>query len=540
MKPLESHTKEELIALIRRLLVRIEKLEAEVAKLRKNSSNSSKSPSSDIVKPPKPAKRKEKGKWRIGGQPGHRKHEREPFRPEDLDDTRQYTLDRCPDCGGRLRKSRRPDRVVQQVELIERPVEIVEHRSPARWCPSCRRHVHAPLPPAVANGGLIGPASPAGAAQADPAVDRVADTEYDADGRPRYGKTYNNNLATPFVTETIYDAHGRVERVIDPEGHYAAYDYAPNGRFHERATYDGVGLQSLVVQSYDGLDRPVLLKAEGPPDLLTNLEYDGLDRTVVTVDPNAVCRAVTYDLAGRPTSICEDRYGPLQRETCLTYNRLGRLVTRMAENRASDGTPLPPQVTTYRHDSLGRTTRVVYPDAPPADHDDPVACTDCVRLTYDYAGRPLQRQDQRNTTHFTFDARGQLHARTTGAARDTYHYDALGRIIRAARGTPTDEEAVASTRRSYTGLGDLGCEVQTIRKGTPRATDYDYDQAGNRTLLGYPDGEVLTYTPTALNQVDSILRAGSPLVQYGYLGRQLHTRTTTTDAPGGATTYRQT
>ena len=157
MKPLESHTKEELIALIRRLLVRIEKLEAEVAKLRKNSSNSSKSPSSDIVKPPKPAKRKEKGKWRIGGQPGHRKHEREPFRPEDLDDTRQYTLDRCPDCGGRLRKSRRPDRVVQQVELIERPVEIVEHRSPACWCPSCRRHVYAPLPPAVANGGLIGP-----------------------------------------------------------------------------------------------------------------------------------------------------------------------------------------------------------------------------------------------------------------------------------------------------------------------------------------------------------------------------------------------
>ncbi len=38
MKPLESHTKEELIALIRRMLVRIEKLEAEVARLGKNSS----------------------------------------------------------------------------------------------------------------------------------------------------------------------------------------------------------------------------------------------------------------------------------------------------------------------------------------------------------------------------------------------------------------------------------------------------------------------------------------------------------------------
>ncbi len=48
-KSRESYTKEELIARVRRLLVRIEKLEAEVVKVRKSSSNSSKPPSSDIV-----------------------------------------------------------------------------------------------------------------------------------------------------------------------------------------------------------------------------------------------------------------------------------------------------------------------------------------------------------------------------------------------------------------------------------------------------------------------------------------------------------
>jgi len=387
---------------------------------------------------------------------------------------------------------------------------------------------------------LADPASAARADQADPAVDRVADTEYDADGRPRYRKTYNNNVATPLTTETLYDALGRVYRVTDPLGNYAATEYAPNGRFHERTIHDGVGLRALVADSYDGHDRAIILKAEGPPDLFTTLTYDGLDRTIVTGDPNGVYRAVAYDLVGRPTNVYEDWSGPLQRETCLTYNRLGQLVLRIAENRASNGAALPEQVTTYRHDPLGRTTRVVYPDAPPGQHANPGACSDCVRLAYDYAGRPLQRQDQRNTTDFAFDARGQLHARTTGAARDTYYYDALGRIRQAARGTTTDEEAVAGSQRSYTGLGDLDCEVQTIRKGTPRTTDYDYDQAGNQTLLGYPDGEALTYTPTALNQVDSILRAGNPLVQYGYQGRQLHTRTTTTDAPGEATTYRQT
>ena len=67
MKPLESYATEELIALVRQLLARIEKLEAEVARLRRDSSNSSKPPSSDIVKPPK---RKENGKRRIVGFAG--------------------------------------------------------------------------------------------------------------------------------------------------------------------------------------------------------------------------------------------------------------------------------------------------------------------------------------------------------------------------------------------------------------------------------------------------------------------------------------
>ena len=47
-------------------------------------------------------------------------------------------------------------RVVQQVEIVERPVEIVEHRAEACWCRRCRKVVHAPLPAAVRKGGLLG------------------------------------------------------------------------------------------------------------------------------------------------------------------------------------------------------------------------------------------------------------------------------------------------------------------------------------------------------------------------------------------------
>lgn len=132
-------------------------LAAQVAKLLKNSSNSSKPPSSDVVKPPKPPASRGKTQRKIGGQPGHPKHDREPFGSEELDDTRQYRLGRCPDCGGQLQRSQAEARVVQQVEVIDRPVEIVEHRSEACWCRRCQKTIYAPLPPEVEKGGLAGP-----------------------------------------------------------------------------------------------------------------------------------------------------------------------------------------------------------------------------------------------------------------------------------------------------------------------------------------------------------------------------------------------
>jgi transposase len=157
MKLPEECSREELITTIRELRAHLVVLEAEIARLRKNSSNSSKPPSSDIVKPPKPPVPPGCKKRHIGGQPGHPKHDREPFGPEELDDMRRHQLNRCPDCGGKVKPSRSDDRVVQQVEIIERPVKIVEHRSEACWCPHCQKAFYAPLPPAVEKGGLAGP-----------------------------------------------------------------------------------------------------------------------------------------------------------------------------------------------------------------------------------------------------------------------------------------------------------------------------------------------------------------------------------------------
>ena len=149
----------ELEAEVAALKAEVARLAELVAKLSKNSSNSSKPPSSDIVKPPKGTASNTKGrkKRKIGGQPGHPKHEREPFAPEELDEIREYELGRCPECGGGVRPRRRRKQVVQQVELIRRPVEVIEHRAQGGWCRRCQRIVYAPLPASVEQGGVLGP-----------------------------------------------------------------------------------------------------------------------------------------------------------------------------------------------------------------------------------------------------------------------------------------------------------------------------------------------------------------------------------------------
>src|ERR1035437_385222 len=135
---------------------RVVELKAENARLKKNSSNSSKPPSSDIVKPPKPPL-PHGGQRKIGGKHGHARHEREPITPEQIDRVENYTLHECPDCGGRVRPLAGPPRVLQQIELLPKPVEVVEHRAGACQCMRCGKIHYATLPPQVAQGGLIGP-----------------------------------------------------------------------------------------------------------------------------------------------------------------------------------------------------------------------------------------------------------------------------------------------------------------------------------------------------------------------------------------------
>jgi transposase len=144
------------------LQARLEALSAEFVKLReqlatsrKDSSTSSKPPSSDIVKA-KPAQDANAGKRAIGGQPGHPKHDRQPFPAEQVSRFFVHPLDACPCCSGPLRRNGDLAHVVQQIDIEQPSLVIEQHTSPEYWCVYCQRGCKAAMPLHIVRGGLVG------------------------------------------------------------------------------------------------------------------------------------------------------------------------------------------------------------------------------------------------------------------------------------------------------------------------------------------------------------------------------------------------
>ena len=142
---------------LEKLKAQIVSLQSQLAKAQKHSGNSSKPPSSDIVRKPAPRKRGRPRKRRIGGQPGHPRHERTPFAAEDLDQAWEWRYEACPCCAGRLIDAPEPAPMLQQVEILPDPVSIEEHRSVPQWCARCGKTFYPEWPEALRKAGLLGP-----------------------------------------------------------------------------------------------------------------------------------------------------------------------------------------------------------------------------------------------------------------------------------------------------------------------------------------------------------------------------------------------
>lgn len=108
------------------LRARVRQLEEKIARLERNSSNSSKPPSSDIVNPR--AASSKGGKAKRGGRPGHKKHTRQPFTPDQIDKTVIHELPSAEVRRRNLTPLDETESAQVQVDLPEKFYTVVDHR----------------------------------------------------------------------------------------------------------------------------------------------------------------------------------------------------------------------------------------------------------------------------------------------------------------------------------------------------------------------------------------------------------------------------
>ena len=91
-----------------------------------------------------------------GGQPGHEKKSMEAFSEEEVTETIEHTLDRCPLCGGALEEldeADTKDEADYEVRIIKK-----RHRFKKYLCKECGKIVRAPIPRQLKEKNQYGPA----------------------------------------------------------------------------------------------------------------------------------------------------------------------------------------------------------------------------------------------------------------------------------------------------------------------------------------------------------------------------------------------
>jgi len=216
------------------------------------------------------------------------------------------------------------------------------------------------------------------------------------------------------------------------------------------------------------------------PDQISHNSYDSLSRLTSVQTGYATGSAITpvtnSYTANSKLSYVEDGNG---NRTAYTYDGLDRLVQTNFPSTTTPHTPNSSDYETYLYDGNGNLTQK--------------RLRTSETMTYQYDA--LNRQTQidfpsggSSNIYMSYDLIGDLlyahYGSATGSGME-YVYDAFGRKL------------------SETSYG--------------RMVSSQYDAAGNRTRLTYPDGNYIQYTYDILNRMSQVKQNGSTaLAQYSY------------------------
>jgi len=313
-----------------------------------------------------------------------------------------------------------------------------------------------------------------------------------------------------------YDAGGRVT-------------LAERGTVAGQTDADWPGFASLLQFSigYDAIGRlvAVIASTEGAPQRVTQYSYDDANRldcvarraasialpasacTLGADGQDRISRHI-YDAANQRLQVVSGYGTPTTiEEATWTYTPNGRQATV----RDPGG-----NVTAYEYDGFDRLAKIAFPAAA----GDGPSANDYLQFSYDADSRVVARRLRDGSmATATFDALGRLTASViaTPAATTTYAYDNLDRLTQVATSTTLTFAYDALDRRTS----------ETSALGTVWS---QYDLAGRRTQLTWPDGFFVNFDYDLLGNVIAVRELGATggagaLARFVYddLGRRAQT-----------------
>jgi len=327
-------------------------------------------------------------------------------------------------------------------------------------------------------------------------------------------------------TDEVHADESATHRTYSPEGYLASLSIGTSvgvGQFSSWQTtshaYDGGGKLikttspgSVTQFSYDGAGRRLCVARRMNPAVFASLPTDAC---ALSTPANNVYDRITrntYDAAGQVTAVQRAYNAPLV-QTYATYAYTANGVhdwVQDANGNRSD----------YTYDGFDRLDRLSFPSATLGAN---VAnASDYEQYTYDENGnRRTIRLRSGETLTSSFDALNRETSRDLpgGVTNDVYFgYDLLGRL-RWARYESASGQGVEYT---YDAWDDVLTEASY-----GRTISYQYDSAGNRTFLYWPDSNYVQYTFDYRNRVDQVRENGAAsgpglLADYSYdvLGRR--------------------
>jgi RHS repeat-associated protein len=386
------------------------------------------------------------------------------------------------------------------------------------------------------------------------------------------------------TTSMTHDAQGNIATMTDALGHVTRYRYdadrellgvvgpdpdGPGGKWNpaQRITYDADGRVTLretgtassqadsdwgsfsshrqVATAYDANGRRTQDSAQagGTTYAVVQYSYDAdgrLDCTAQRMNPAVfgslpdACTLSTqgsygpdrisrneYDAADQVTKVWNGYRSSIAAQTVrLTYTPNGKLQTLMDANG---------NLTTYIYDGMDRLYQTRYPSPTSVGTSN---ASDYEQLGYDLNSNVTSRRlRDGNTVGFGYDALNRLTSRTSphltsgSDPSSSYGYDLLGHLTSAS-----DENSHALSF-SYDALGNMTGSTSSFGSSTSQ-----YDAAGRRTRLTWPDGFYVTYDYDNAGEMTAIHEnGGTVLASFTY--DDLGNRRTRTLANGTSTTY---